>query len=451
VSYSREEVKQITDRILNMCKADAVEVEFSGGERSATRYANSTITANLVEHDQQVDITVFYGQKSARTTIHQFDDESLKSAIAQVQELAKRKPDNPETMMPVKPPQDYLPVESALPSAVNFGPAERAQMVKKSVDICEKKGVLGAGYIPKFHWTQALANSEGLFAYYRWADASFVLTCRTPDGTGSGWAGTTNVKDVSQIDAAALTEVAAEKAVKSVKPRAIEPGDYTVILEPRPAARYLSLLMGAFNARAAEEGRSFMSGKERGTTRLGETVFGENVTIRSVIDDKVLRQTPVGQDGLASRNTTWVEKGVVKSLYYDRYWAKKQGKEASTTAPFQSLVMEGGTATIEEMIKTTKRGLLVSFFWYIRPVEQMTLLHTGMTRDGLFLIENGEIVAPVQNFRWNETPAVSYNNITMLGKPVPMHTGEAYDGPGTAMVPPMRLDDFTMTSISPAV
>ncbi len=451
VSYSREDVKQITDKILNMCKADAVEVEFSGGERSATRFANSTITANLVEHDQQVEITVYYGQKSARTTTHQFDDASLKSAIDQVQELAKRKPDNPETMMPVKPPQEYLPVEAALPSAVNFGPAERAQMVKKSTDICEKKGVLGAGYIPKFHWTSALANSEGLFAYYQWADASFVLTCRTPDGTGSGWAGTTNVKDVSQIDAAALTSVAADKALKSVKPRAIEPGDYTVILEPRPAARYLSLLMQSFNARAAEEGRSFMSGKDRGATKLGEKVFGDNVTIRSVIDDKVLRQTPVGQDGLASRNTTWIDKGVVKSLYYDRYWAKKQGKEASTTSPFQSLIMDGGTATIEEMIKTTKRGLLVSFFWYIRPVEQMTLLHTGMTRDGLFLIENGEIVAPVQNFRWNETPAVSYNNITMLGKPVPMHTGEAYDGPGTAMVPPMRVDDFTMTSISPAV
>src|SRR5262249_14684051 len=116
-----------------MCKADAVEVEFSGGERSATRFANSTITANLIEHERQVDITVCCGQKSARTTTRQYDDESLKAAIQQVQELAKRKPDNPETMPPVKPPQDYVPVEAALPAAVNFGPAERAAMVKKSV------------------------------------------------------------------------------------------------------------------------------------------------------------------------------------------------------------------------------------------------------------------------------------------------------------------------------
>jgi predicted Zn-dependent protease len=451
VSYSREQVKQITDKILNMCKADAVEVDFSGGERSATRYANSTITANLVEHDQQAQITVYYGQKSASTSTHQFDDASLKAAIEQVQQLAKRKPDNPELMMPVKPPQEYMKVDAASPAAVNFGPGERAAMVRKSVEVCEKKGVLGAGYIPKMHWTQATANSDGLFSYYQWADASFILTCRTPDGTGSGWAGTTNVKDPSQIDAAALSEIAANKAVKSQKPRAIEPGNYTVILEPRPAARFLSLALGAFNARAAEEGRSFMSGKERGTTRLGEKLFGDNITIRSVIDNPVLRQTPIGPDGLASRNVTWVEKGVVKELFYDRFWAQKTGKPASVTSPNQSIVMDGGKDTIEQMIKGTKRGLLVTFFWYIRPVEQMTLLNTGMTRDGLFLIENGEIVAPVQNFRWNETPAVGFNNVSMMGAPVPMHTGEAYDNPGTALVPPMRIEDFTMTSISPAV
>ena len=451
MSYSREQVKQITDKILNMCKADAVEVDFSGGERSATRYANSTITANLVEHDQQAQITVYYGQKSASTSTHQFDDASLKAAIEQVQQLAQRKPDNPELMMPVKPPQEYMKVDAALPSAVNFGPGERAAMVRKSVEVCEKKGVLGAGYIPKMHWTQATANSEGLFSYYQWADASFILTCRTPDGTGSGWAGTTNVKDPSTIDATALTEIAADKAVKSQKPRAIEPGNYTVILEPRPAARFLSLALDAFNARAAEEGRSFMSGKERGATRLGEKLFGDNITIRSVIDNPILRQTPVGPDGLASRNITWVEKGVVKNLFYDRFWAKKTGKEPSVTSPNQSIVMDGGKDTLEQMIKTTKRGLLVTFFWYIRPVEQMTLLNTGMTRDGLFLIENGEIVAPVQNFRWNESPAVGFNNVSMMGAPVPMHTGEAYDNPGTALVPPMRIEDFTMTSISPAV
>ena len=145
MAYSRDEIKQITDKVLNMCKADAAEVRFSGGERSATRFANSSITANLIEHDQEVQITVRYGQQSASATTHQFDDESLKRTIDAVQALARRKPDNPELMPLVKPPQSYLEFDAALPSAVNFGPAERAKMVKASTDICEKKGVLGAG------------------------------------------------------------------------------------------------------------------------------------------------------------------------------------------------------------------------------------------------------------------------------------------------------------------
>jgi predicted Zn-dependent protease len=451
MAYARDEVKAITDKVLNMCKADAVQVSFSGGERSATRFANSSITANLVEHDQEVQITVYYGKRTASATTHQFDDATLRRTIDGVQALAQRKPENPEVMPLVKPPQPYLEVEAALPSAVAFGPAERAQMVKVSTDICEKKGVLGAGYIPKFDWVNATANSEGLFTYFRYADASFILTCRTPDQTGSGWAGTTGAKDIRNIDAAMLTEVAADKALKSAKPRAIEPGNYTVILEPRPAARYLSLMLGSLNARSAEEGRSFMSGKSRGETRLGEKVFGDNFTLRSEISNQVLRQSPIGQDGLPARDITWIDKGVVKNLYYDRYWAQRQKKDPTGTMPGMSLVMEGGTASIDDMIRSTRRGLLVSFFWYIRPVDNLTLLNTGMTRDGLFLIENGEIVGPVQNFRWNESPAVSFNNISMLGRPIPMHTGEAYDNPGTALVPPMKLEDFTMTSISPAV
>ena len=451
MAYSKDEVKAITDKVLDMCKADGVEVVFSGGERSATRFANSSITANLIEHDQEVQISVYYGKKTASATTHQFDDDSLKRTIEAVQALARRKPDNPEVMPLVAPPQPYLEIDAASPSAVNFGPTERAKMVKASTDLCEKKGVLGAGYIPKFDWVDARANSSGLFSYFHYADASFILTCRTPDQTGSGWSGTTGVKDIANIDAEALTLVAADKALRSAKPRALEPGNYTVILEPRPAARYLSLMLQSFNARAAEEGRSFLSGKERGQTRLGEKVFGDNFTLRSEIGNQVLRQSPVGEGGLVAPPVTWVEKGVVKNLYYDRYWAAQQKKVPTGTAPNMSLVMEGGTATIDEMIKATKRGLLVSFFWYIRPVDQMTLLNTGMTRDGLFLIENGEIVGPVQNFRWNESPAVSFNNITKLGTPVPMHTGEAYDNPGTALVPPMMLEDFTMTSISPAV
>jgi predicted Zn-dependent protease len=450
--YSREEVKAITDKVLNMAKADAVEMEFNGGERSATRFANSNITANMVQYDRNLSVTVYLGNRSASASTREFDDESLRAAVADAQKRAQEARETPDVMPLVEGPQDYVQVDATLPSAVNFGPAERGRMVKQSLDICQKKGVVGSGYIPKIHQTTCTANSKGLFAYYQYAEASFILTCRTEDGGGSGWAGTTGVKDVSQIDAGRLTEIASDKALKSQKPRAIEPGRYTTILEPRANARFLSLMTSIFNARAAEGPvGNYFSGKEQGKTKVGEKLFSDAFTLKSDIGNPILRQTPVGTDGMAAKPVTWIEKGVLKTLAYDRQWAQRQKTDPTPTNINQSLVMEGAEMTVEDMIKSTKRGLLVTFFWYIRAVDPPTLLNTGMTRDGLFLIENGEVAGPVQNFRWNMSPLVGYNNITAIGKPVPMHTGESYDGPGTALVPPVRIEDFFMTSISPAV
>jgi len=453
--YSRDEVKALTDRVLNMstaAKADGAEVEFSGGERSGTRWANSTITTNLVQFDQQLSVTIRVGNKSGSASTREFDDDSLRAMVEDATNAAKAGRENPSLAPLVKGPQDYLPVDAALPAMVDFGPGERAEMVRKSVAVCDKKGALGSGYIPKNYQTTCTANSAGLFAYYQYAEAGMILTCRTQDGRGSGWAGITGVKDLSLIDPVKISEIAADKAVKSQKPRALEPGRYTVILESRPAARFLSLMTNIFNARAVETGpRSYLSGAERGTSKLGERVFSDLVTIKSDIGNPILRQTPIMADGTAARPVTWVEKGVLKNLYYDAQYAARVKKDPTPATPNMSLVLEGTNQTIEQMVKSTRRGLLVSFFWYIRPVDQPTLLNTGMTRDGLFLIENGEIVGPVQNFRWNMSPLVGFNNVTAIGQAVPMHTGEAYDGPGSALVPAVRMEDFYMTSVSPAV
>jgi len=450
--YSREEVKAITDKVIDMAKADAVEVEFNGGERSATRFANSNITANMVQFDRSVAITVYQGNKSGTAMVRDFDEATLKQAVADAAKRAAEAREAGEAPPPLIGPQEYEPVDAALPSGVNYGPTERARAVRQSLDICAKKGVLGSGYIPKVYQTTCTANSKGLFAYYQYAEASFILTARTKDGGGSGWAGITGVKDTALIDPVQLTETAADKAIKSQKARALEPGRYTVILEPRPAARFLSLMTGLFTARTVEGPvGNYFSGKERGATKLGEKLFSEQFTLKSDIGNPILRQTPVGTDGLAARDVTWVEKGVLKTLYYDRQWAARQKKDPTPATTGNSLVLEGSNMTTAEMIKTTRRGLLVTFFWYIRPVDQPTLLNTGMTRDGLFLIENGEIAGPVQNFRWNMSPIVGFNNITAVGTPVPIHTGESYDGPGTALVPPVRIEDFYMTSVSPAV
>jgi predicted Zn-dependent protease len=451
--YSREEVKAITDKVLNMAsKATGAEVEFSGGERSATRFANSTITANMVQFDRQVSVTVRQGTRSGSASTRQFDDASLEAMVKEAMAAAEKGREN-ENMEPLLGPQTYVEVDAALPSGVNFGPAERARMARQSIDVSDKMQTVGSGYIPKTHQTTCSANSNGLFAYYQVAETSFILTCRTADGTGSGWAGTTGIKDPSTIDPEELTRVASDKAVKSRNAKALEPGRYTVILEPRANARFLSLMTGLFNAQSAESPytKTYFSGKEPGTTKVGEKVFSDGITLRSDIGNPILRQSPIAGDGTPLADVTWVEKGVLKGLAYNEAYARRAKKPVTPASVNNSLVMEGTEMSIQDMIKSTRRGLLVTFFWYIRGVDNETLLNTGMTRDGLFLIENGEIAGPVQNFRWNMSPIVGYNNVTAVGRAVPMHMGESYDGGNTALIPAVRVEDFLMTSVSPAV
>jgi predicted Zn-dependent protease len=485
--YTREQVKAIVDKVINMAGSDAaVEVTVTGSERSGTRWANSSITTNLVQYDRQVNATIRLGQKSGSANTRDFSDAGLKAMVDEALTETRAANDNPN-MTEWLGPQDYIPVDAALPQLVNYGPLERARMVKESIDITEKKGVVGSGYIPKVDQTSCTANSKGLFAYYRSADTGFVLTCRMADGSGSGWSGITGIKDLRMIDAKGLTEIAADKALKSRAPKAIEPGRYTVILEPRANARFLSLMTGIFNAGGGGRGGfvgggggggappggdapppggdapggapgaggrgggggggggglgggggQFMAGK-----KPGDKLFSDLFTLKSDVGNPILRQTPILGDNRPAKPVTWVEKGVLRNL-------------AGPTQPAtvnMSLVQEGSNLSIEDMIKQTRRGLLVTFFWYIRgvPSQDQPLLNTGMTRDGLFLIENGEIVGPVQNFRWNMSPLVGYNNLTLVGKPVPIHTGESYDGGGTALVPPVRIEEFYMTSVSPAI
>jgi predicted Zn-dependent protease len=479
--YTREEAKAIVDKVLNMAKADAVEVNLTGGERSGTRWANSSITTNLVQYDRQLTVTVRVGQKSASANTREFSDAGIQKMIDEALAEAAKANDNPN-LPALLGPQEYIPVEGALPSVIAYGPADRARMVKDSIDLAEKMGVLGAGFIPKNDVATCTANSKGLFAYYRSADTGFSLTCRMPDGTGSGWAGTTGVKDAANMDAKALTSIAANKALKSRKAKAIEPGRYTVILEPRANARFLSLLLGIFNPNgggfgggggaggflpaAAPPGgappdappgagggggggggglfgggpgsaQSYMANK-----KVGDKLFSDMFTLKSDVGNQILRQTTIGPNNIAAKPVTWVEKGVLKAF------GPNQGANTN-----QTLSMEGSELSLEDMIKQTRRGLLVTQFWYIRgvPSQEQALLNTGMTRDGLFLIENGEIVSPVQNFRWNMSPIVGYANLSLVGKPVPMETGEAFGAANAALVPPVRIEEFYMTSVSPAV
>jgi predicted Zn-dependent protease len=241
------------------------------------------------------------------------------------------------------------------------------------------------------------------------------------------------------MDVLALSKIAAAKATNSAGAKAIEPGKYTVILEPLAASDILGSLFRGFDARSADEGRSFMS-KKGGGTRLGEQLFSENVNIYSDPFNPELPSSTWNGEGLALKRTQWVKDGVIKNLSYSRFWAAKKGVEP---LPFnRSIVIEGGTQSLQDLIKSTEKGILVTRFWYIRSVDPQTLLLTGLTRDGTFYIENGEIKFPIKNFRFNESPVIMLNNVEALGKPVRT---------GSGMIPPMKIKDFTFSSLSDAI
>ena len=246
--YSRDEVKALTDKVLNMAKADAVEVNFTGGERSATRWANSNITANMVQFEQSLTLTVYNGTEAGLGDHPRVRRRGAEGDGGRRDEEGAGGARQPEPT-PLTGPQEYMPVDAALPNMVDFGPGRaRQRWSSRAWTICEKKGVLGSGYIPKTYQTTCNANSKGLFAYYQSAEAGLHPHLPHARRQGSGWAGITGVKDVSQIDADAAHRGRRDKALKSQKPRAMEPGRYTVILEPRANARFLSLMTGLFNA-----------------------------------------------------------------------------------------------------------------------------------------------------------------------------------------------------------
>ncbi len=439
---TREEVKIVVDKVMNMAKADAVEVNLSASERSGTRWANSTITTNLVQYDRNLTVTVRVGEKQGSASTRDWSDEGLKAMIDEAAgnaDEAKESANLPELLGA----QDYLPMDGAPEEIIKLGPAERARMVKDSLDVAAKKGVLGAGYIPKTDSATCSANSKGLFAYFRNAETSFALTCRMPDGSGSGWAGAMGIKDLRMLDARALTEVASTKALKSRNPKALEPGRYTVILEPRANARFLSLVTGVFNAGGGGRGGGGGGGGDfMRDKKPGDKIFSDLFGLKSDVGNQVLRQSTILGSYKPAAPVVWCENGLLRNT--------TNGQPAGLN---NSLTQPGSEMTLEEMIRQTRRGLLVTQLWYIRgvPSVEQPLLNTGMTRDGLFLIENGEIVGPVQNFRWNMSPLVGYNNLTLVGKPVPMGMGEASDGGSAALVPPVRIEEFYMTSVSPAV
>jgi predicted Zn-dependent protease len=445
--WTKEQAKTLIDRVLSFSKADETFVTLNGGDRGNLRFARNTATTSGASSGYSVVVTTAFGKRSGTVTTAEFDDASLQRAVRNAEEIARLSPENPEAM-PVLGPQTYAASHAYFEDVAGATPEWRAKSVAPAIEMSKQKDVVSAGFVETAASIRALGSSNELFGFDRFTSADYNLTARTPDGSGSGWA-SKSFNELRLLDPKTLAETAIDKAVRSKDPAAIEPGKYTVVLEPAAMADMLAFLVFSANARPADEGRSVFS-KPGGGNRIGEQVFGEKVRIYSDPGHPLAPSVAFDGQGLPVVRDVWVDNGVLKNLLYSRFWAQKQ--EKSPTAGPMNVIMDGGTAAMADLIAGTERGVLVTRFWYIRSLDPQTLLLTGLTRDGLFLIEKGKITRPVKNMRWNESPVMALNNIDEMTPAERVVSGEGFGGSGLAVVcPAARIREFTFTSASDAI
>lgn len=444
--WTREQAKALIDRALALSKAEAFAA-LSGGESGNLRFARNTATTSGATSGYNLSVTATFGRRSGTVTTAEFDDASLERAVRGAEEIARLSPENPEAM-PALPPQTYAPSNAFFEDVASATPEWRAKSAAAAVELSKARGVVSAGFVETAASVRALGNSKGLFGFDRATSADYNLTARTPDGSGSGWA-SRSFNELRLLDPARLAGAAIEKAARSKSPAAIEPGKYTVVLEPAALADLLASMILSADARQADEGRSVFS-RKGGGNRIGEQVLGEQVQIYSDPAHPLAPTVAFDTQGLPVKRDVWFEKGVLKDLFYSRFWAQKQGK-APTAGPL-NVIMDGGAATMDDLIGGTERGVLVTRFWYIRPLDRQTLLFTGLTRDGLFLIEKGKVTRAVKNMRWNDSPIAAFNNIEAMTAAERVVSGEGFGGSRLSMVcPAARIREFTFTSGSDAV
>ncbi|SFF11150.1 TldD/PmbA family protein [Spirosoma endophyticum] len=434
---SQEEARKIIDKVLSYSKADEMKVELTGGRSGNIRFARNSVSTAGATNNLSLSVSSVFGKKTGTSDINEFDDASLEKAVRRAEEMARLAPENPE-YVPMPGPQTYATSQAFADTTATIKAPDRAKLAGASIKSIMASQLSGAGFLEDSANFNAIGNSKGLVGYHKSTNVNFSLTIRTPDGTGSGYAAG-DFNDVSKLNTGALTDVAIQKAKASQKAVALEPGKYTVILEPLAAGELVQFMINAMDARTADEGRSFLS-KKGGGTRLGEKILDERVTIYSDPANAQIPSSPFSGEGYPHEKVTWFDKGVVKNMSYSPYWAQQKG--AKPVPQPSGFVMEGGTQSLADLIKGTEKGILVTRFWYTRWLDPQTLLYTGLTRDGTFYIDKGQIKYPVKNFRFNESPVIMLNNLEAMGMPVRTRGN---------LVPPLRIRDFTFSSLSDAV
>jgi len=453
--FTRDEAQKLARKVMGFSTFPECQVSVSAVEQAYTRFANNGITTASLSLRQNVSIAVTREARTGVYTSDDFDDASLRAAVKKAEELAEIAPPNPERMPPLGPQQYPATKDLDERTAIARAP-EMIPHIRTIIDASMKQKLVAAGLIERSRRVVGIANKTGLFGFHDSADSQLTTTIRMADGSSSGWAGQPSLR-LSEIDSTKLATTAIEKCLRWKNPKRLDPGNYTVVLEATATGDLIRLIQSGFSARNTDEGRTFLS-KRGGGTLLGEKIFPEFINLHSDPFDGKQPSSPWSGDLLPAVATKWVDKGVVANLAYDRYWASKTGKEANGGGGGGrgggggggvggSLTLEGGSESLDRVIESVERGVLITHLWYIRNVNPQTLQQTGLTRDGTFLIENGKITAPVMNFRFLESPVRLLKNTTKLGPALRVRGLEG----GMMIAPSIVATDFPLPSISDAI
>jgi PmbA protein len=439
-------LRQMIDTVLRLAKstgAEETEVHIDEVADTLTRFANNGIHQNVAEHGVTISIRTVLDGRTARATTNRLDEDSLRAAIEASLSLAHSQPKDP-LLLPMPGKQRYRRVNRFNKCTAALTAEDRAQAVRRACDLAVKNGQVAAGIFASGQSQSAIGNSRGLFASYRETHAEFSITMQQEPA--ASWA-KANSADVRAFDPQKLAARASEKAHLAADARELAPGRYTVILEPAAVLDLVGFLFYDFAATALRDKRSCLN------DRMGEQLFGKNITITDDVYHSLQQGAPFDGEGLPRERVTLVESGIPKNLVYSRASAKAAGKKPTGhgfalpneygEAPM-NLVFAGGDSSLEKMVASTDRGLLVTRLWYIREVDPYEKVMTGMTRDGLFLVENGRVTGAVRNFRFNQSLIEMLKNVELLSPAVRATGEEAFE----MVVPAMKVRDFHFSEVT---
>jgi predicted Zn-dependent protease len=435
---SEDQALSLVEKAVKQSEAEEVFVSLYTGEESLSRFSENQISQNISKTVFRLKITSYFGNKSASASVTDFDEDTIAQTVKRSQELARIAPADPE-WMPLLPPQTYdLPRPAFDEATAAVSPLARAEMVRQACAIASQEGADASGTLSAETSLYAIASSTGLRACNHSTEANFGFTARI--GDGSSWTEST-AWGINQLQVAALAAQVVDRAKASRNPREITPGVYPVIFDGAAFADLLPWIIWGMDARAADEGRSFMSiadseGKPAGN-RAGEQIFSPMVQVQRDPAHPLLRSGNFFGDGLSNNYLEIIKNGVPQSLSYSRYWAAQKGQESK--GAYYPIAMTGSDQSLADLIAQTDRGIFVSRAWYVNYVNPKTSEVTGMTRDGTFWIENGKIVYPIKNFRFNQVLPDMLRDVDAISEV------KRY---GSSVVPGVRVKAFNFTSIT---